>query len=307
MSSEGWTTVESKSQKRNNKQASRQNSDISSSGTHGGSNNKHVSYVPKHMRNQNRNHNRRRNHREQEHMPISQEEMKMIKPKPLLTVEAFPTLGSTHSEQQEPNVWEKPKEIKPETKNIVWVDKTVMNTETLIEMPTEQSVLPEVEHMDIPSIIYRQRTPKPIIQYDSDIDEYYFADADSEDEYIPQEEIEYQETLEQELNESEQRLDDEDLYIFLSSVNCPECNDINGLETEHLHQMCPTGFNAHHSDREYHKQCYICTRCLLEQYAEYKTNSEYHYRTMCGHIVDMAQHKQLIKSLINDDDIIQEE
>lgn len=257
-------------------------------------------YVPKHKRDR----------------PINRQQAfqskDIIKPVPLITAESFPTLGTESKKIPTPNVWAQRMErpITPESnEQVVWVQpqppappaepKPAPRTPKNSMFPelVFKSLTPETEDDDVifcPLVIPRRPIDdRPRIEYDHHKDEYYFPT-----EPIDYEEEEYQSILAQELEESMRPLEDEELFIFLSSVNCGECMDTEGLEPEDMHQVCPLGFQTCVENGEDHRFCYMCTNCLLKQYAEYKLDmTEYFYRTPCGHILDIAEYKAMIKEL----------
>ncbi len=115
-----------------------------------------------------------------------------------------------------------------------------------------------------------------------------------EDSYIFNDEMEFRELLRRELQEYEKVVINEEDY---TTVSCCECLKTDLVDE--LHQMCPIGFNVNDPNSNYHNLCYLCPNCLLLQYSQFKINpNEYFYRTLCGHIVNIKQHKKLIKTII---------
>lgn len=268
MSSE-WTTVTSK--KRGN---------MSRTSSHSGS---ERAYVPRHMRGARRTHKPRQRPRQ----PI-----KVISPKVklLLSEDAFPVLGAI-------GVQTKPTWINNSIKQeIIKQELPKVNIKSnLPRLVIGQVVARPLEDISkFPLIRFPPKLCKPRIEYSSEDDEYSII-VDTE--YIPETESQYLEERAKDQEESQRPIENEENFIFLN-IDCCECNS-DDLELEHIHQMCPIGFQIHDPNNEFHKQCYICSSCLLQLYNEYEDNlSQFYYRTCCGHQVSAKQLKDLVENIL---------
>ena len=250
------------------------------------SSNKEKAFVPKHKRE-----NQRRPQRQRfEHFSQRKNVHKKAKPQPIITEETFPTLGGNVVVKETAISFsglnlEKNQKIQSK-KVIIEESNKKSREESLIFLPQLPECIPFHE--------------RPVYNYDPATDEYTLRPP-SPLSYHELEEVEERTAIRRETLKSMKEPEDREDREFLSSVNCYECCDVDGLDPEHMHQMCPTGY--HGPDKQWHRWCYLCTRCLRKLYIEWQVNKEEVFRTSCGHLLDMKEFKWIMGQTDEDNNV----